>query len=298
VMTMVVRRLSPGFRSAAATTPRARAFHATASAQARVPMIKFRYGAGRDTAHSHVTEVTAEPPTVVPAAFGTLQEFGEAAVASKNATPHVFMDQTVVADDMLEVMDVLKSKGKDVCVTDLLLRAAHGALREVPAANAAWNGMKVPLPETRVSLTLRDARGVVTTTTGPANDEGSLQITSLADWRASVAAGAAGGHTTSYTAVSVVHPVGGTMEADAFRSVVGTNHSAVLSFGALRPHVGVSEVYEEEIDGEMVEKVVPVAQTVVKVSLSADGRVMDGYLASEFLSAVCDQLGAGKLLDA
>ena len=93
------------------------------------------------------------------------------------------MDQTVVADDMLEVMDVLKSascsasaltchvapsavlwcsprwrphatastdrlgrllfltrgtgKGKDVCVTDLLLRAAHGALREVPAANAA-----------------------------------------------------------------------------------------------------------------------------------------------------------------
>lgn len=195
---------------------------------------------------------------------------------SKTTVPHFYVSIDVEMDALLalrkQVNEGLAPMGQKATVNDLVLKALGGALVDVPAANASWQGGAIRRYSTvDVSVAIATTDGLLTPVIRGLEN---LSLSSLGrvmgDYKERAAAGRIrqqelDGGSFSLTNLGMY----GTRE---FSAILNPPQAGILAVGAaeLRPVVR---------DGELA------VGTVMNCTLSADHRVIDGAVAAQLLAA-------------
>ena len=200
---------------------------------------------------------------------------------SKATVPHFYVSMDAQIDDLLTlrrtVNEQLAGTGKKVSVNDLILKALGNALREVPEANATWNGDSIRrYDRVDVGVAIAIQGGLVTPVISGV-DERTLTSVSAAV-------------TDLRTRAENKKLKQNELEGGSF-SLTNLGMYGVRDFSAIinPPHAGILAVGAGEqraivVDGELA------VGTMLTCTLSADHRVIDGAVAAQLLSAVKRQL--------
>ena len=190
---------------------------------------------------------------------------------SKTTVPHFY----VVAHCRVDRLMTLRAEANEVSprklsVNDFVLKAVALALRDVPAANATWNGDSIRQYDSvdlavavaiDGGLTTPVLRGVETLTVG----EISEQVADLAERARS---GSLQQHELEGGSFSVSNL--GMYGVDEFSAILNPPHAGILAVSAAKQQPVVN-------DGQLA------VGTVMTVTLSADHRVVDGAIAAEWI---------------
>ena len=182
---------------------------------------------------------------------------------------------TVSADvtRLLALRDELRAAGVGLTVTDFVLAATAQTLAEFPDVNSRTDGRSVWVRR-RVHLGVAVAlpAGLVVAVIRDADRLGLLELHDrAAELIAAARAGtlSAGDMTGSTFTVSNL----GMLGVDAFTAIINPGESAILAVAAAIPTAAVVG------DGIAV-------RTIMKLTLSADHRLVDGELGARFLNAI------------
>ncbi|MEO7015140.1 MAG: dihydrolipoamide acetyltransferase family protein [Leifsonia sp.] len=198
-------------------------------------------------------------------------------LTESQAVPHFFLTSVVDVENLIalraEVNGSLAAKGVKVSLNDMLVAAAAIALREHPDANSSWGGDRL-LRHGHVNIGIAvatDAGLVVPVVT----DADHRSLTEIAKTAAALAAKARDGklaHAEMSGGTFTISNLG-MFGIDQFTAVINPPEAAILAVGAAIP-VPVLR------DGELVD--VP----KMKITLTADHRVLDGATAAAFLRSL------------
>jgi pyruvate dehydrogenase E2 component (dihydrolipoamide acetyltransferase) len=193
---------------------------------------------------------------------------------SKQTIPHFTVRATLRVDRLLALraeLNALPGEGK-VTVTDLLVKAAAVAHTRVPAVNAIWT------PDATRRFDTVDVAVAVATGTGlltpVLRGVEVLPIAAVAAGTRELAERARAGRLRQDDleggALTITNL--GMYGTEEFAAIINPPQSAILAVGAARR--------EPVVDDDRL-----VAATVLRVTLSADHRVIDGALAAEWMAA-------------
>ena len=188
------------------------------------------------------------------------------------SAPHFYLLREVDAGRLASWRSVARDRlGRDVSVTDLLVRATAAALARHPQANAAWDDGSIRLnDEVNVGIAVAVEDGLVVPVVHGAD---RLGLGEIAARREDVVSRAREGalrpddlERGTFTISNL-----GMYGVDAFNAVVNAPQAAILAVGRI------------------VERVVPVdgspgVRPMMALTLSCDHRVIDGARAAQFLS--------------
>lgn len=226
----------------------------------------------------------ARASTIVP--FDRTREVISRRLAeSSSSTPHFSVTVSAEVDALLalraEINAREESRGRArVSVNDLVVRAAAIALREHPGINASYSaggrgqtllhgrvniGIAVASPGGLVVPVVRDADG---RTVSQITEE-SRRLAALAKDRRLGAADMTGG---TFTISNL-----GMFGVEHFTAIINPPEGAILAVGAAVPE-------PVAIDGAVV------VRSRMRLTLSADHRIIDGALAARFLAALAELL--------
>jgi pyruvate dehydrogenase E2 component (dihydrolipoamide acetyltransferase) len=176
-------------------------------------------------------------------------------------------------DDLLKVRATLNAKSETrISVNDFVIRAAALALRQVPAANAAWSDDAILLWERAdISVAVALDDGLITPIVRGADQKGLAQIAAeMKDLAERARAGK----------LKLEEFQGGTFSVSNlgmygirdFAAVINPPQGCILAVGAgeQRPVVRGGQL---------------AVATVMTCTLSSDHRVVDGAVAAQFLAA-------------
>jgi pyruvate dehydrogenase E2 component (dihydrolipoamide acetyltransferase) len=193
---------------------------------------------------------------------------------SKATIPHFYLSVDCRVDRLLDVRARLKTDGLAVSLNDFVVRASAIALARVPEANASWiDGQGIARHERidiAVAVALDD--GLVTPVVRGVHGLGLSAIgASVRDLAARARAGALAPHEYDGATFTIsnlgMHGVG-----EMF-AIINPPQACILGVGAAEPRPVVE-------DGKVV------AGTVMKLSLSADHRVLDGITGARLLAEI------------
>lgn len=197
---------------------------------------------------------------------------------SKAKVPHAYALMTCPADKLLAMRQELKAGGLKVSVNDLVIKAAALALRDVPEANSAWDlGAKRVVASDTVDISVAVATdgGLITPIVRDADRIGLTEVNStVADLASRARAGKLA--PDEYQGGSFTISNLGMFGINEFSAVINPPQACILAVGG-----SVRELVFPE-DDETQE---PVVQTNMTVQLSADRRVVDDFIAGQFLAA-------------
>lgn len=195
---------------------------------------------------------------------------------SKTTVPHFYVSLDVEMDGLLalrrQVNDALAETEHKATVNDLLLKALGGALTEVPAANATWQGESIRrYTGVDVSVAIATEDGLLTPVVSGLE---KLSLSSLChtmtDYKQRAATGRIRQQELEGGSFSLTNlGMYGTRE---FSAILNPPQSGILA-------VGVAEQRPVVRDGELT------VATVMSCTLSADHRVIDGAVAAQLLAA-------------
>ena len=199
------------------------------------------------------------------------------------ATPHIYLTGIVDAVQLLgfrkDINERLLEGHTKVSVNDLLVRACAVALRMHPAVNASWAGDKI-LRHRRINVGVAVAIDdglvvpVIRDTDRKSLGEIALETHALVD-RARTGRLAPEEFTGGTFTISNL----GMFGVDHFTAVINPPEAAILAVGAATDEVRV-------LDGAVV------VRSTIKLTLSADHRVLDGASAAAFLrdlKSICEE---------
>ncbi len=182
---------------------------------------------------------------------------------------------TVAADvtRLLAVRDELKELGSHVTVTDFVLAATAQSLAEFQDVNSRTDGTSI-WPRRRVQLGLAVAMpaGLLVPVI---RDADRLGLVELHERAASLATAARAGTLTVDDMTGSTFTVSnlGMFGVDEFRAIINPGESGILAVaGALPTPIAIA-------DGIAV-------RTIMKLTLTADHRLVDGELGARFLNAI------------
>ena len=276
-------------RDRPAISPRARARARAASLD---PAILSGSGPGgrvveRDVVAAIAVREAAPPPTMTPA-FPALPSTDDEEpprplsrmrrVIAERLTAAVAIptfSATVAADvtRALELREELRAAGTSVSVTDMVLAATAQTLVELPDVNARTDGLSV-WPRRRVHLGMAVAlpAGLVVAVI---RDADRLGLLALHDEAARLVAGARAGRLPVEELSGSTFTVSnlGMYGVDEFSAIINPGESGILAVGSAAPtvvalHGGVA------------------IRTVMRLTLTADHRLVDGELGARFLAAL------------
>jgi pyruvate dehydrogenase E2 component (dihydrolipoyllysine-residue acetyltransferase) len=193
---------------------------------------------------------------------------------SKQTVPHFYLTMDCEIDALLKIRSELnaKSDAYRISVNDFVIRAAALALREVPAANAAWSDDAILLWDTvdiAVAVALDD--GLITPIVKAADRKGLAVIANeTKDLLSRARAGK----------LKLEEFQGGTF------SISNLGMYGVREFAAVinPPHGGILAVGAGEQRPVVKNGTLNVA-TVMSCTLSCDHRAVDGAVGAQFLAA-------------
>ena len=191
---------------------------------------------------------------------------------SKQTVPHFTLRATIRVDELLKLRADLAAIGTTTSVTDLLLKAAARAHTVVPRMNAIWT------PDATRTFTSVDIAVAVATGTG--------LVTPVVRGVERTAVGAIAGTVRDLVERARAGRLrqdeleGGSLTltnlgmygTEEFAAIINPPQSAILAVGAARQEPVV-------VDGQLA------VGTVLRATVSADHRVIDGALAAEWMAA-------------
>lgn len=193
---------------------------------------------------------------------------------SKITVPHFYVSLDVEMDALLtlrnQVNEGLAAAGQKATVNDLILKALGGALVDVPAANASWQGQSIRRYTTvDVSVAIATDDGMLTPVV---RNLGNLSISALCrtmtDYKERAGTGRIRQQELEGGSFSLTNlGMYGTRE---FSAILNPPQAGILAVGAAEQRPVVR-------DGELV------VATVMSCTLSADHRVVDGAVAAQLL---------------
>ncbi|HZO90486.1 MAG TPA: dihydrolipoamide acetyltransferase family protein [Chthonomonadaceae bacterium] len=199
-------------------------------------------------------------------------------VQSKQTIPHFYVTMVIEMDRALALLKELNADAPDnkITVNDIIVKACAVALGKVPQVNATWTpeGTIRQYREAHIGVAVGIEEGLIIPVVRNCESKTLRQIS--AEAKALIAKARNNqlkpeeysGGTFSTTNL-------GMMGADEFLAIINPPEAAILAIGAIaREPVVVGESDEIAIHSRM------------KVTLSADHRVLDGVVAAKFLQEV------------
>ena len=238
-----------------------------------------------------VTFGRREAPTIAP---GTYEEIpltpirkiiGQRLQESKTFIPHFYTMQEILADKLVSLRSELAVAGLKVSYNDFILRATALALREHPEVNSGFNSVNQSLIRFKtidISVAVSVPAGLITPIIRHADFKNIGQLSS----EMKVLAGKARDgklQREEYTGGSFTISNLGMFGISEFVAIINPPQAAILAIGGLEDRAVVKEG-----------KVVP--GKTMKLTLSADHRVLDGADAAKFLKTVQKYLENPSLL--
>jgi pyruvate dehydrogenase E2 component (dihydrolipoamide acetyltransferase) len=197
--------------------------------------------------------------------------------------PHIFVTLAVEMDAALalrEQVNAVADEGRPkVSLNDVVVRAVAAALEEHPLINVSWaDGDRIVHPNINIGVAVALADGLMTVTVTDTNHKTlraiAAEIQDLAG-RARV-----GKLTAAELNAAPTFTISnlGMYGVESFTAILNPPEAAILAVGAAAPEAVVR-------GGEVV------IRSIMRLTLSADHRVIDGATAAEFLRRV------GQLLE-
>lgn len=193
---------------------------------------------------------------------------------SKSTVPHFYLVADCRVDALLALrVKVNENATRKISVNDFVLKAVAGALADVPAANAIWNGDSIRrFSAVDISVAVATEGGL---TTPVLRNVERLPLGVISSTVAELASRAREGRLKQHELEGGSFSVSnlGMYGTGQFSAILNPPQSGILAVGAARamPVVGSDGALE-------------VGQ-VMTVTLSADHRVLDGAVAAEWLAA-------------
>lgn len=195
--------------------------------------------------------------------------------AAKQTVPHFYLNADCTMDAALRLRARLNERDPDLglTLTDIIVRAAALALREVPAANSAWGDGVVRLFDTADIAVAVDTPGGLITPIIRQADGKSLRAISQELKSLSTRAREGGLTPEEYTGGTFTISNLGMYGVDSLYAIVNPPQSCILGVGAARPRpVAASGGVE--------------VATIAACTLSADHRAIDGATGARFLASL------------
>ncbi len=228
-----------------------------------------------------VTFGRREAPTIPP---GTFEEkpltpmrkiIGQRLQESKTFIPHFYVTQAIQADRLVSVRNELATAGIKITYNDLVIRACALALRDHPQINSGYNSVTqsmISFKTIDIAVAVSLASGLITPIIRHADFKNLGQIST--EMR-SLATRARDGKLAreEYTGGSFTVSNIGMFGIDEFKAIINPPQAAILAVGGI-------------IDTPVVKEGQVVAGKVMKCTLSADHRILDGTDAAKFMKTV------------
>jgi pyruvate dehydrogenase E2 component (dihydrolipoamide acetyltransferase) len=191
---------------------------------------------------------------------------------SKQTIPHFQVTATLRADELLRLRAGLKAAGTAVSVTDLLVKAAAVAHVAVPRMNAIWTPDATrQFSSVDVSVAVATETGLVTPVVrGVERTPVAMISATVRDLVTRAREGRLRQDELEGGSLTITNL--GMYGTESFSAIINPPQSAILAVGAARQEPVV-------VDGALA------VGTVIRVTLSADHRVIDGALAAEWMAA-------------
>lgn len=195
---------------------------------------------------------------------------------SKTQVPHFYLSADVEMDALLALRHQLNERlaliGQKATLNDLTLKALGGALADVPAANVTWQGDSIRTYATvDVSVAIATDDGLLTPVV---RDVDNLSISSLchtmSDYKDRVRTGRLREQDLEGGSFSLTNL--GMYGTRQFSAILNPPQAGILAVGAAEQRPVVR-------DGQLAVGV------VMRCTLSADHRVIDGAVAAQLLAA-------------
>lgn len=195
----------------------------------------------------------------------------ERTTQSWTTAPHFYLHREVDAGRLASWREVARARlGRDVSVTDLLVRATAAALARHPRVNAAWDEGSVRLNEgVNVGIAVAVEDGLVVPVVHGAD---GLGLGEIAARREEIVSRAREGALRPEDIEQGTFTISnlGMFGVDSFDAVVNAPQAAILAVGRIVERV-------VPVDGS------PAVRPMLALSLSCDHRVVDGAHAARFL---------------
>jgi pyruvate dehydrogenase E2 component (dihydrolipoamide acetyltransferase) len=191
---------------------------------------------------------------------------------SKQTIPHFQLSASLRADELLRLRAGLKDAGTAVSVTDLLVKAAAVAHVAVPRMNAIWTAEATrQFSSVDVSVAVATETGLLTPVVrGVERSTVSAISAAVRDLVGRAREGRLRQDELEGGTLTITNL--GMFGTESFNAIINPPQSAILAVGAARQEPVV-------VDGALA------VGTVIRVTLSADHRVIDGALAAEWMAA-------------
>jgi pyruvate dehydrogenase E2 component (dihydrolipoamide acetyltransferase) len=195
-------------------------------------------------------------------------------IESKSSIPHMYVSSDVELDAIMQLRESLKHQNIKVSVNDCIVKAVAQALAQVPQANAIWEpsiASSTELKSIDISIAVATDSGLITPIIKRANEKTLLEISAEVKELAARAR------------VNKLKPEefqGGSFSIsnlgmygiDSFSAIINPPQAAIMAVGGARKIVRIASS-------------LPETATVINVTLSADSRVYDHQITSDFLAA-------------
>lgn len=199
--------------------------------------------------------------------------------AAWKSIPHFYV---TVAVNMTEVVGIRHEYG--ATINDFVMAATARALVEHPWVNATWNGEQgVELPDVNIAMAAATDRGLFYPVLHNCDQLTLKQIGEASRGLAELAGECQLGEENLANPTFTVTNMG-MMGVESFGAIITPPQAAVLSVGSVKGEVIVDERGE------------PAVALMMRLTLSADHRVLDGTDAAEFLDTLRCYLEAPVML--
>lgn len=192
---------------------------------------------------------------------------------SKTTTPHVYLQVEANLDAVMQMREELKAAGIKVSVNDCVIKAAAGALAEVPEANSYWSEVTgiTSNDMVDVSMAVSTDKGLITPIIKGADQKTLIEVAADAK---RLALKARENKLTPEEFQGGTFSVSnlGMFPVDSFCAIINPPQAAIMAVGR-----GVKKVVMK--NGK------PATTQTMVVTISADHRVYQGGVGAKFLNA-------------
>lgn len=229
----------------------------------------------RSTARNIISRNSEEYTTVPTSTMR--QVIAQRLVESKQNVPHFYLAIECMMDQIMEMRAQINAnfaddKSKKISVNDFVIMAASKALRDVPEANASWNGEEILMyNNVDISVAVAIDGGLITPIIRNADQK---EITNISSEMKDLATKAKSGSLKpeEYQGGGFSISNLGMYGIKNFNAIINPPQGCILSVGASSKR---TVVIDDKIE----------IRTIMDVNLSCDHRVIDGAVGATFLGA-------------
>jgi pyruvate dehydrogenase E2 component (dihydrolipoamide acetyltransferase) len=196
---------------------------------------------------------------------------------SFTTTPHIYVTVSIDMTSLMTYRQELKAAGRDFTVTDFILESVVMSLTEFPDVNSSTDGKSVWWHSgVHLGVAVGLENGLVVPVV---RDAEQLALSELHEKVATLAQKAREGKLLPDEMTGSTFTVSnmGMMGVEQFGAIINPGEAAILAVGTTTPSAVVR-------DGKIV------VRQIMKITLSADHRIVDGMKAAQFVNAIKSKL--------